>query len=113
MNVDELRNEYLRMINEELPRTIKQPVRLNNSFSRVVLDWLCQGVWYDRIARPAYRHLKPDELARCIDRMQKWVSHPEILERDNAKSLEYRSVHSAGKTKNIGPKKFKNRLLFQ
>lgn len=39
------------------------PVRNDHCFQRIVLDTICGGVWYDHIARPAYRHLNADQAA--------------------------------------------------
>ena len=43
----------------ELARTTHRhwPVKNDHCFQRIVLDTVCGCVWYDHLARPAYKHL--------------------------------------------------------
>lgn len=42
------------------------PVREDHCFQRIVLDTICGGVWYAHLARPAYKHLSPDQALRAV-----------------------------------------------
>ncbi|MEL6957793.1 MAG: hypothetical protein AAGL89_02435 [Pseudomonadota bacterium] len=53
---------YLDLTRRVLPqhaRTKRRdwPIRNDHCFQRVVLDTITGGVWYDTIAKPAYRHM--------------------------------------------------------
>lgn len=59
---------YLSLTRDVLPRMAREPgrrwpVREDHCFQRIVLDHVAGGVWYDHIARPAYKHLT-DQQAR-------------------------------------------------
>ncbi len=60
--VSELRREYRKRVNEDLPERAKEegdwPIHLNHCFGRVVLDNLFGDEWYSHVdGRPAYQHL--------------------------------------------------------
>ena len=89
-----LRAEYRALVNEILPAKIQEPVRFDHCFARCALDWLCGGVWYDAIEKPAWRHLTADQLGRVNGRMRAWLADRALLEADNATSLRYRGKAS-------------------
>jgi hypothetical protein len=85
-----LRAEYRRLIDHTLPATFTEPVRFNHCFARCVLDRICGGVWYECLAKPAWKHLTRDQLERANARMKAWLEDPALLAADNAASLRWR-----------------------
>ncbi|MEW9921084.1 hypothetical protein AB2B41_15835 [Marimonas sp. MJW-29] len=64
-------DRYLTLTREVMPQmaragTHRWPVRDDHCFQRIVLDAISGGVWYDHIARPAYKHLTPEQAARAV-----------------------------------------------
>lgn len=62
---------YLHLTRQVMPDLARSgrtdwPVANDHCFQRIVLDTICGGVWYDHIARPAYRHLTADQAARAV-----------------------------------------------
>ena len=71
-NTRDLVNTYLHLTREVLPslaRSSRQdwPVREDHCFQRIVLDTICDGVWYEHVDRPAYKNLTNDEAQRAVD----------------------------------------------
>ena len=75
--LEQLRQRYLKLVNEELPAQAKQrqfPVRFNHCFARIILDNLCNCCWYEVIDRSlgaAYKQLSPEQLQKAIAIAQK------------------------------------------
>ena len=70
--MQDLVNSYLHLTKEILPslaRSSRQdwPVREDHCFQRIVLDTICNGVWYEHLDRPAYKNLTHDEVQRAVD----------------------------------------------
>jgi hypothetical protein len=64
-------SRYMTLTKEVMPalgRTSHRqwPVRNDHCFQRIVLDEVCGGTWYDHIARPAYKHLTPDQALQAV-----------------------------------------------
>jgi len=87
-----LNNRYKQLLNEILPATFTKPVQNNHCFNRIVLDWLFQDVWYNHLDRSktAISQLNTIQLQKMIERMEKWLQHPDLLFEDNRKSLAWR-----------------------
>lgn len=90
-----LREEYLELINHQLPAQAKQtpmPVHFNHCFARIVLDNLFNDCWYNQLSRqqPAYRQLNETQLRGAIAIAKAMLRHPRNVERLNRKSLRWR-----------------------
>ena len=71
------------------------PVRNDHCFQRIVLDTVCGGIWYDHIARPAYRHLSTEQADRVVRLCEAILAGTTDLADLNRKSLAWRaSRHS-------------------
>lgn len=95
--IEELRAQYLELINRELPQQAKQrdfPVRFNHCFARIILDNLFQCCWYEKLDRQqgaAYKQLSPSELQKAIALANKIVTSPDSYLRElNQNSLRWR-----------------------
>jgi len=70
--IEELRSQYLELVNRELPQQAKErqfPVRFNHCFARIILDNLFQRCWYEKIDRKkgaAYKQLSAEELEKAL-----------------------------------------------
>ena len=42
------------------------PVSEDHCFQRIVLDTICDGVWYEHLDRPAYKHMTYDQAQRAV-----------------------------------------------
>jgi hypothetical protein len=95
-NLFELRADYKRKVNEELPEKAQSsdgwPIHLDHCFGRVVLDNLFEDEWYSHIdGRPAYENLTQDELKQAIEIADKMLSEGKpAVEELNEKSLRWR-----------------------
>ena len=76
----------------ELARSGKMewPVRNDHCFQRIVLDAICDGVWYDHIARPAYKHLTDVQALRAVQLCEDIISGRVNFGDLNRKSLTWR-----------------------
>ncbi|EDX87003.1 hypothetical protein S7335_4710 [Synechococcus sp. PCC 7335] len=93
--IDNLREHYLSLINEQLPNRAKQvsmPVRFNHCFARIVLDNLFEGCWYDSLSRklPAYKQLNEEQLVRAIAIAQQMLTDSKSVTWLNENSLRWR-----------------------
>ena len=77
-----------------LPRRAREeawPLRHDHCFQRVVLDEVAGSVWYDRIPRPALRHLTDEQADAAAAIAQRLADEGEPLLRElNRRSLEHR-----------------------
>jgi len=65
-NTRHLVDVYLHLTKEILPSLARSsrrdwPVREDHCFQRIVLDTICDGVWYEHLDRPAYKNLTHDK----------------------------------------------------
>ena len=81
-----------RTVMPALAQTSKRhwPVRNDHCFQRIVLDIICGGVWYDHIARPAYKHLSHAQAARAVQLCDQIIADKIDLNRLNQQSLACR-----------------------
>lgn len=87
---------YLDLTRRALPeraRAQRWPLRFDHCFQRVVLDEVADGVWYDRIARPAYRNLTREQARAAADLAQRLLDEGEPL----LAELDARSLARRGK----------------
>jgi hypothetical protein len=66
------------------------PVSRDHCFQRIVLDTLCGGVWYDHIARPAYRQMTYDFATRAAHLCEQIIAGHADLTELNRQSLLWR-----------------------
>jgi hypothetical protein len=93
MNKAQLQEEYLQYINQILPEISKSgvyPVIHNHCWARIVLDNICGKVWYDVIAKPAYKNLSEVQLEQAIAMTKQIVGNPEYAHDLNSRSLQIR-----------------------
>lgn len=79
------------------------PVRNDHCFQRIVLDAICRGVWYDHIARPAYRHLSDAQALRAVQLCEDIIAGRADLADMNRQSLAWRGKLKAGSNRKIYP----------
>ena len=90
---------YLELTRETLPDRARAEgwvVRDDHCFQRIVLDHVAGGRWYDVIARPAYRHLTPEqaEHAAALAERIEAEGHP-LLRTLNERSKRWRRERRA------------------
>ena len=88
-------DQYLHMTRTVMPalaQTSKRhwPVRNDHCFQRIVLDTICGGVWYDHVARPAYRHLTQTQAAEAVQLCDQILAEKTDLNVLNQQSLAWR-----------------------
>lgn len=98
-NTSALREQYLSLINHQLPEKAKQelmPVRFNHCFARIILDNLFEGCWYDYLSRkqPAYKQLDEQQLIKGIAIARSMLADPTIATQLNQNSLRWRGKSS-------------------
>lgn len=105
-DVDETREaavaRYLHLTKEVMPAMARGgdtawPVVNDHCFQRIVLDAVSGGVWYDNIARPAYKHLTCDQAQQAVVLCENIIAGTADLSALNRQSLKYR-----GKLKHQG-----------
>ena len=87
--------QYLHLTRTVMPalaQTSKShwPVRNDHCFQRIVLDTICGGVWYDHIARPAYKHLSQAKAAEAVQLCDQIIAENTDLNVLNQQSLAWR-----------------------
>ena len=91
----DLVSRYSVMTKETMPQlactTHKNwPVRNNHCFQRIVLDTVCEGVWYDHLPRPAYKHLSHKQALQAVDLCNDIIAGKADLVALNTQSLKWR-----------------------
>ena len=76
----------------ELARTTHRhwPVRNDHCFQLIVLDAVCDGIWYDHLARPAYKHLTRAQAMRVVSLCTDIIDGTADLHALNKQSLDWR-----------------------
>lgn len=87
--------QYLHLTRTVMPAIAQTPknnwpVRNDHCFQRIVLDTICGGIWYDHIARPAYKHLSLDKARRAVHLCEGVISGDADLVALNHQSLIWR-----------------------
>ena len=88
-------DSYLHLTREILPslaRSSRQdwPVREYHCFQRIVLDTICDGVWYEHLDRPAYKNLTHDQAQRAANLCHEIAEGHVDLRQLNNQSLIWR-----------------------
>lgn len=91
----ELIETYRELTGRRLPAMARErgdhwPVRHDHCFQRIVLDNVCQGVWYDHIAKPAYQHLEVEQARKAVELCLDIISGRRDLRALNQQSLRWR-----------------------
>lgn len=91
----DLVSRYLVLTKEVMPQMARDPsnqwpVRNDHCFQRIVLDTVCDGIWYQHLARPAYKHLTHDQAARAVQLCEDIVVNRINLHELNKQSLIWR-----------------------
>jgi hypothetical protein len=86
------------MTKEVMPKmargsTNNWPVKNDHCFQRIVLDSVCQGVWYESIDRPAYKHLNYEQAKLAVKLCNEIIAGEIDLSRLNVQSLVWRGKH--------------------
>lgn len=68
----------------------KYPVRFDHCFKRIILDQMFQGVWYNFVEKPAYKHLTEDQKKEFQDKVNLLLEKPEVCFEWNQQSLAWR-----------------------
>lgn len=66
------------------------PVVNDHCFQRIVLDTVCGGVWYDHIARPAYKNMTSLQAAEAVALCEAILDGSADLVALNRQSLRWR-----------------------
>lgn len=66
------------------------PVKHDHCFQRIVLDSVCQGVWYESIKRPAYKHLNLVQAKVAVTLCTEIIEGKVDLSQLNLQSLKWR-----------------------
>ncbi|MEM7732866.1 MAG: hypothetical protein AAF280_08815 [Pseudomonadota bacterium] len=86
---------YLHLTKEVMPALAKDgnrswPVVNDHCFQRIVLDAVSGGVWYDHIARPAYRNMTAEDATRAVTLCEDIIAGNADIEALNRQSLMFR-----------------------
>jgi hypothetical protein len=73
-----------------LTRENNWPVRYDHCFQRIILDAICGGIWYDHIARPAYKHLSLQQAKHAVRLCDDIISGRADIVELNRQSLAWR-----------------------
>lgn len=90
-----LLSRYIELTTITLPSLAKTthrdwPVSEDHCFVRIVLDTLCQDVWYKHISTPAYQHLSETQLNKAIVICEDIIKGRVAIDELNQRSLMWR-----------------------
>lgn len=90
---------YLHLTRTVMPALAKTsnsdwPVRNDHCFQRIVLDTIFGGVWYDHLARPAYRHFSQAQAEQAVRLCEQIIAGKADLHTLNNQSLVWRGKRS-------------------
>ena len=94
-NIAELIRLYRNYTTKVMPQMalspeIQWPVKNDHCFQRIVLDTVCEGVWYDHLQRPAYKHLSREQALQAVDLCNDILAGKADLVALNTQSLKWR-----------------------
>ena len=86
---------YIHLTKKVLPTLAKKkspdwPVYEDHCFQRIVLDTIFEGVWYDHLKRPAYKHLTNKQAKLAIELCEDIINGKANLYKLNQQSLSWR-----------------------
>lgn len=93
--------QYLHLTKTIMPKLArdgqrKWPVVNDHCFQRIVLDTVCGGVWYDSIARPAYKNMTQAQARHAVMICENIIIGTVCLNKLNQQSLRYRGKVLSG-----------------
>lgn len=91
----DLISRYLILTKEVMPQMardpgIRWPVHNDHCFQRIILDIVCNGVWYEHLARPAYKHLSREQAIYAVQLCEDIIANRADLQNLNLQSLMWR-----------------------
>ncbi|MEL7254826.1 MAG: hypothetical protein AAFZ04_07580 [Pseudomonadota bacterium] len=98
-DLDDAREEaiarYLHLSKDVMPTMARNPDRAwpvvnDHCFQRIVLDAVSGGVWYDHIARPAYRNMTKEQAEKAVTLCEGIIAGTEDIVALNRQSLIFR-----------------------
>ena len=94
-NTADLVSQYMVLTKEIMPNLARTshrhwPVRNDHCFQRIVLDAVCEGVWYNHLLRPAYKNLTHDLAENAVNLCNDIISGDTDLVALNTQSLKWR-----------------------
>ena len=95
MSIQALVEDYLTMTRDIMPKMALElsnnwPVQYDHCFQRIVLDSVCQGVWYKSIKRPAYKYLNHAQATTAVKLCNEIIAGKVDLSQLNRQSLTWR-----------------------
>ena len=90
-----LRDRYWQLTTEDLPEVAAArgwPIDEGHCFQRVILDTICHGVWYRKIAEPAVGHMTNAQLRKAVRLGEDLLSGARMLEPLNVQSIKWRKA---------------------
>ena len=92
---DALVQQYLHLTRVVLPDLARRPgtnwpVVNDHCFQRIVLDAISGGVWYNHIARPAYKHLTTAQATEAVAISKAIIAGDADVHALNRRSLKWR-----------------------
>jgi|TARA_B110000902_G_scaffold152676_1_gene175385 hypothetical protein len=95
MSIQTLVEDYLTMTRDIMPKMALEfsnnwPVKYDHCFQRIVLDSVCQGVWYKSIKRPAYKYLNHAQATTAVKLCNEIIAGKVDLSQLNRQSLTWR-----------------------
>ena len=57
-----------------IDKQLNWPVKYDHCFQRIVLDNICNGCWYNRLKRPAYKHLSKNQALKAVKLCEEIIS---------------------------------------
>jgi hypothetical protein len=91
----QLANEYWRLTAEVMPAEAADrgwPVDESHCFQRIILDNVVGGVWYDKIADPAIKHVSKSQLRKAVRLCDDLLMNRTDFHELNRRSLEWRKA---------------------
>ena len=93
--IADLVSQYMVLTKEIMPQLARMshrhwPVHNDHCFQRIVLDTVCDGVWYDHLLRPAYKNLTHDLAANAVELCNDIILGDTDLVALNRQSLKWR-----------------------
>ena len=87
--------QYLHLTRTAMPALAQTgnrawPVRNDHCFQRIVLDTISGGVWYEHIARPAYKNLSLTQVTLAVELCRQIIDGEVDLGKLNRQSLVWR-----------------------
>ena len=91
---DSLQQYYYDVVFKHLPLKAwidkRYAVSADHCFARIVLDTLCQWIWYDYIPKPAINHMSQQQFKKAIEIARRCIDDPDYCNVLNKQSIVWR-----------------------